>query len=50
VADLLGEEPVLVDELIARSGRTARELLVALGGLEIAGIVEQQPGPRFRRV
>jgi hypothetical protein len=40
---------VLLDELVTRSGRSARELLAALCGLEIAGVVEQRPGPRFRR-
>jgi DNA processing protein len=49
VAELLGPEPVLLDELVTRSGRSARELLAALCGLEIAGVVEQRPGPRFRR-
>ena len=50
VAGLLGREPVLLDELIARSGRSAHELLAALCGLEISGVVEQGPGRMFRRV
>jgi DNA processing protein len=50
VAELLGPKPVALDDLIARSGRSARELLAALGGLEIAGVVEQEAGRRFRRV
>jgi DNA processing protein len=50
VAALLGPEPVLLDDLIARSGRSARELLAALCGLEIAGVVEQGPGRTFWRV
>jgi DNA processing protein len=50
VAQLLGKEPVALDELIARSGRSARELLAVLCGLEIAGVVEQRAGRRFRRV
>lgn len=50
VAELLGEEPVVLDELISRSGRSARELLAALCGLEIAGVVEQGPGRVFRRL
>jgi DNA processing protein len=50
VAVLLGREPVLLEELIARSGRAAHELLAALCGLEISGLVEQGPGRTFRRV
>lgn len=50
VAELLGSEPVLLDDLIARSGRSAKELLAALCGLEIAGVVEQGPGRVFWRV
>jgi DNA processing protein len=50
VAELLGTEPVLLEELVGRTGRPPQELLAALCGLEIAGVVEQQPGRRFRRV
>ena len=50
VAEMLGPDPVALDELIARSGRSARELLALLCGLEIAGVVEQRPGRRFRRL
>jgi DNA processing protein len=50
VAGLLGREPVVLEELIARSGRTPHELLAALCGLEISGVVEQGPGRTFRRV
>ena len=50
VAELLGGEPALVDELVVRSGRRPGELLAALGALEIAGLIEQRPGPRFVRV
>ena len=50
VADLLGAEPVPLDELVGRSGRSPQELLAVLCALEIAGVVEQQPGRRFRRV
>jgi DNA processing protein len=50
VATMLGREPVVLDELIARSGRSAHELLAALCGLEISGVVEQGPGRTFRRV
>jgi DNA processing protein len=49
IAELLGGGPVPLDELVTRSGRTARELLSVLCGLEIAGVVEQAPGRVFRR-
>ncbi|MBA3259198.1 MAG: DNA-protecting protein DprA, partial [Gemmatimonadales bacterium] len=41
VAELLGAEPVVLDDLVFRSGRSARELLAVLCGLEIAGVVEK---------
>ncbi|MGH7579837.1 MAG: DNA-processing protein DprA [Gemmatimonadales bacterium] len=50
VAQLLGAEPVLLEELVSRSGRPPQELLAALCALEIAGVVEQGPGRVFRRV
>lgn len=50
VADLLGRDAVLLDDLVGRSGRTAGELLAALCALEIAGVVEQRPGRLFRRL
>jgi DNA processing protein len=50
VAGLLGREPILLDELVARSSRSPHELLAALCGLEISGVVEQGPGRMFRRV
>lgn len=49
VAELLGAEPVGLDDLIARSGQSPGALLAALCGLEIAGVVEQRPGRRFLR-
>ncbi len=49
VADLLGLEPVMLDDLVGRSGRPAGELLAVLCALEIAGVVEQRPGRLFRR-
>jgi DNA processing protein len=49
VADLLGVEPVMLDDLVGRSGRPAGELLAVLCALEIAGVVEQRPGRLFRR-
>jgi DNA processing protein len=50
VANLLGTEPVLLDDLVGRSGRPPQQLLAALCALEIAGVVEQTAGRRFRRV
>jgi DNA processing protein len=50
IADLLGAEPVPLDDLVVRSGRTPQEVLAVLCGLEIAGVVDQQPGRRFRRI
>jgi DNA processing protein len=50
VAELLGTEAVVLDDLIGRSGRRPQELLAALCALEIAGVVEQRPGRVFRRL
>ena len=50
VAELLGAESVVLDDLVGRSGRPPQELLAALCALEIAGVVEQRPGRLFRRV
>jgi DNA processing protein len=50
VAELLGAEPLLLEELVGRSGRAPQDVLAVLCALEIAGVVEQQPGWRFRRL
>jgi DNA processing protein len=50
VAALLGAEPVSLDELVTRSGRPPQDVLARLCALEIAGVVEQQAGRRFRRL
>jgi DNA processing protein len=50
IAELIGRDPVLLDDLVGRSGRPAGELLAALSALEITGVVEQRPGRLFRRV
>jgi DNA processing protein len=47
---LLGTEPVHLDSLVERSARPVGQLLAMLCGLELAGVVEQQPGRRFRRM
>jgi DNA processing protein len=49
VADLLGADPVSLDQLVGRSGLPPAQVLAALSTLEIAGVVEQDPGRRFRR-
>ena len=50
VAELLGAEPLALDDLVGRSGRAPQDVLAVLCTLEIAGVVEQQPGRRFRRL
>jgi DNA processing protein len=50
LAELLGAEPVVLDDLVGRSGRAPQDVLAVLCSLEIAGVVEQQPGNRFRRL
>jgi DNA processing protein len=50
LAGLLDSEPIHPDELAGRSRRPINEVLSLLGGLEIAGVVEQGPGRVFRRV
>jgi DNA processing protein len=50
VAELLGAEPVSLDELVVRAARPPQDVLAALSSLEIAGVVEQRPGKRFRRL
>ena len=50
VAELLGADPVPLEDLVSRSGRAPQDVLAVLCALEIAGVVEQQPGRRFRRL
>jgi DNA processing protein len=50
VAELLGAEPAPLEDLVGRSGRAPQHVLAVLSALEIAGLVEQQAGKRFRRV
>lgn len=50
VTDLLGADALPLDDLVRRSGRLPQDVLAVLGALEIAGVVEQQPGRRFRRL
>jgi DNA processing protein len=49
VVELMGGEPAGLDALVAGSRRPVHEVLVLLSGLELAGVVEQVPGWRFRR-
>jgi len=50
LAGFLDSDPIHPDELAGRSRRPINEVLSLLGGLEIAGVVEQGPGRVFRRV
>jgi DNA processing protein len=49
LAQLLGAQPLHLDDLVARSSRGAGDLLSLLCGLELAGVVEQRPGRLFLR-
>jgi DNA processing protein len=50
LADAVGFDPIHVDTLAERLGRSAADLLSALCALELAGVVQQQAGGLFRRV
>jgi DNA processing protein len=50
VLDALGYEPMTLDELIARTGRSAAELSARLLELELAGRVARTPGQMFQRI
>lgn len=50
VADLLDSTLTPIDNLAEQAGRPVAELLAALCELEIAGVVEQEAGARFRRL
>jgi DNA processing protein len=50
LAVLIGGEPTHPDELAIRAGRPIGDVLGVLCALEIAGVVEQCPGRRFRRL
>jgi DNA processing protein len=50
LANLLGPEPLHPDQLALQAGRPIGEVLALLGGLEIAGVVDQAPGRLFRRI
>jgi DNA processing protein len=50
LAELFGPDPVHPDDLATRSNRPVGEVLGLLSGLEIAGVVVQEPGRVFRRV
>lgn len=50
LAGLLGPNPIHPDELASKYGRPIGEVLALLGGLEIAGVVEQGAGRLFRRL
>lgn len=48
--DALGHDPVLLDELVARTGQPAAELASMLLMLELQGRVGALPGNRYQRV
>lgn len=48
--DRLGWEPLALDALIARTGRSAADLSAQLLDLELAGRVARLPGQRFQRI
>ncbi|MEO8089699.1 MAG: DNA-processing protein DprA [Gemmatimonadales bacterium] len=50
LAGILGASPAHPDELALRTGQSIGEVLALLGGLEIAGVVEQGAGRMFRRL
>jgi DNA processing protein len=50
LANLVGAEARHLDLLVQEIGRPVHEVLACLSGLEVAGIVEQVAGWRFRRV
>ncbi len=50
VLDVMGYDPIGLDELIARTGWGAADLSARLLDLELAGRIERLPGQRFQRV
>jgi DNA processing protein len=50
VLDALGFDPIGLDELVARTGRSAAELSARLLDFELQGRVARLPGQRFQRV
>ena len=47
---LSAEEPMLIDDIVERSGLNSSEVLATLFDLEMKGIVRQSPGKRFSKV
>jgi DNA processing protein len=50
LALLIGQHPGHLDVIVRESRRPVSDVLALLSGLEMAGVVEQLPGWRFRRV
>ena len=48
--DAMGYEPISLDELIARTGRSAGELSARLLDLELEGRVARTPGQLYQRI
>lgn len=49
IAELIGPEPLHLDELATRSERPMASVLATLSALEVRGVVRQDPGRIFRR-
>jgi DNA processing protein len=49
VYDMLGDDPVHVDEIIAASGMAVQHVLGTLTRMELTGLIEQLPGKMFVR-
>lgn len=49
IAELIGPEPLHLDDLAARSERPMASVLATLSALEVRGVVRQDPGRIFRR-
>jgi DNA processing protein len=49
VYDMLGDDPVHVDELIAATGMAVQHVLGLLTRMELTGLIEQLPGKMFVR-
>ena len=50
LASQVAKEPKHLDAIVSDAGRPVHEVLALLSGLELAGVVEQLAGWRFRRV
>ena len=44
------EEPLVIDDIVERSGLNSSEVLATLFTLEMKGIIRQSPGKQFSKV